>query len=389
MKRSPWYSVLLVPAILLVGGCGSGEKVMHYDHLEAGLDSLVHHYVDANEDIHSALLLVEGPEFRWIGTAGLADPDSGTPMRPDDQFYLASTAKTLTATAVMQLVEAGKVKLDGPIASYLPGDLIAGLHVYEGHDYGSEITVRQLLNHTSGIADNWADDAFVGLIVADPEKLWQPEETIEYVKQHCPAHFPPGEGWHYSDINYNLLGLIIQAETGQSLTAVLRDSLFVPLGMANTHRHFVEDERPVEAGRATSRWYREDLPCNDIRALSADWGGGGLYSTADDLSRFMHAFVNDEIFAQPSTRAEMLKWVEAMPGVGYGFGIIHFDMDVIAEDLPAGMSLGTTWGHQGASSAFMYYWPERDIYLIGTLNQMRREGEMLDGAMQIIEASLP
>lgn len=388
MKKLPWYLLATILPVLLVAGCASDEEAADGAHLEAGLDSLVNHYVEANEDIHSAVLLVEGPDFRWAGAAGLADPETGSPMRTDDQFYLASTAKMMTATAVMQLVEAGKVNLDDPIINYLPEDLVTGLHVIEGHDYGSEITVRQLLNHTSGIADNWADDAFIELIVADPEKLWEPEETIEYVKKNCPAHFPPGEGWRYSDINYNLLGLIIEKETGQTLSAALRDSLFEPLGMTHTHRHFAEEERPAEAGRPTSRWYREDLPCNEIRALSADWGGGGLYSTAGDLSLFLHAFVKDEIFRRPSAKAEMLQWTDAMPGVGYGLGIIRLDMDRITEDLPPGMKLGTVWGHQGASSAFMYYWPERDIYLIGTLNQMRREGEMVGEAMQIIETSL-
>jgi CubicO group peptidase (beta-lactamase class C family) len=391
MQRSlfcPGFVVVAVFLAVLLSGCGSGERGESHAALEAGLDSLLHEYVDANEDIHSAVLLVEGPDFKWVGAVGYANPSSNLPIRTDDQFYLASTAKMMTATMVMKLVEAGKVGLEDPITDYLPASLIKGLHVHGGRDYGSTITIRQLLSHTSGIADNWADDNFIGLIAGDPGRMWEPEETLDYVKEHQPAHFPPGEGWKYSDINYNVLGLMIEKVTGQSLEAAFRDSLFEPLGMQHTHRHFLEDERPVGSGRPASQWFREDLVCNELVSLSADWAGGGLYATADDLNRYLHAFVDDQIFAQSSTRTEMLRWTEAMQGVDYGLGVLRFRFADMNEEDTSAADLGEVWGHQGASSAFMYYWPERQVYLIGTLNQMRREGELLEDAMRVVEATM-
>jgi CubicO group peptidase (beta-lactamase class C family) len=306
-------------------------------------------------------------------------------MLPDDQFNIDSVAKMMTSTIAMRLVEAGELGLDDPISQHLPESLMDGLHIYEGRSYGEEITVRHLLSHTSGIPDDWAQPEFLELIITDPQKRWSPEETIEFVKENSQPEFPPGGGFKYSDPGYNLMGLIIEGITGQALHEVYREMLLDPLGMEHTYRPSHEDPRPSLPGRGVSRRYLGDLECTLLPAvMTADWAGGGLISTTSDLNRFLRAFVGNEVFEESTTRDTMFDWVESGPFHNYGFGIsrVVFDMS----DDPGHTGLGEVWGHAGSSDNFAYYWPDQDMILVGTLNQIDCERGLYDKVAQIMRA---
>jgi CubicO group peptidase (beta-lactamase class C family) len=351
------------------------------------LQSLLDDLVNGQENVRNGVLLVEGPGFKWKGASGLAFPEQGLAMLPDDQFNIDSIAKMMTATIVMKLVEVGELGLDDPIGQYLSGTLMDGLHVSEGRNYGESITVRHLLNHTSGIADNWNHPAFLDLIIADTQRRWTPEETVEYIKKNCPPRFPPGGGFQYSDPGYNLLGLIIEQITGRALHEIYRALLLDPLGMEHTYRPSHEEARPSQPGRGPSRRYLEDIECSLLPAvMTADWAGGGLLSTAEDLNRFLQAFVRNEIFQHPTTKGEMFKWVESGPFHNYGFGISRILFDRSGN--PEYIGLGEVWGHAGSSDNFMYYWPRQDTILIGTLNQIACERPLYDNIAAIMKAIL-
>ncbi|MFC1799471.1 serine hydrolase domain-containing protein [Candidatus Eisenbacteria bacterium] len=353
------------------------------DRLQAVLDNLV----GGQETIRNGALLVEWPGFKWKGASGFAFADSLVPMLPDDQFNIDSIAKMMTATIVMKLVEAGQLGLDHRIGLYLPDSLMDGLHVYEGQSYGGEITIRQLLSHTSGFHDDWACLGFLDLIMEDPNRRWTPEETIEFVKQHCAPRFPPGEGFHYSDTGYNLLGLIIQQVTGGPLHEAYRKLLLDPLAMEHTYRPSHEKARPGIPGRMPSERYLDDIECTSWPAvMTADWGGGGLLSTTEDLNRFLRAFIENEIFEKTTTRDQMLTWVESGPFHNYGLGISRVQFD--RSDKPEHQDLGEIWGHAGSSLNFMFYWPEEDIMIIGTLNQLNVERDRYDILATIMTAIL-
>jgi CubicO group peptidase (beta-lactamase class C family) len=339
------------------------------------LQALLDQVVDESDNIHNGVLLVEMPGFKWKGASGLANPDEGLAMEPDDQFFTASVAKMMTATLVMKLAEAGQIGLDDRISGFLAESVTEGLHEHEGRSYGDAITIRQCLNHTTGLADNW-DGRFIRLLMDDPDKLWEPEETIEYVKLNLPPHFPPGQGFKYSDINYNLVGLAIEKVTGEPLHVAYRARILDPLGMDCTYRQYREQPRASIPGRAPSHVFYDEIDYASWRALSADWAGGGLQTTTEDLNRFLRAFAANEVFDKPSTREEMFEWVsaglDASDGAEwlYGLGIIR----VVSE----GAELGEIWGHQGASSCFMYYWPEKDATFCGTFNQNRCEDKFIE-----------
>jgi D-alanyl-D-alanine carboxypeptidase len=343
----------------------SGHPTDLTDRLQALLDDLV----ASEEIIRSGVLLVEKPGFKWKGASGVAFADSQVPMLPDDQFVIDSIAKMMTSAIVMKLAEAGSLGLDHRIHRYLPDSLMEGLHVFEGRSYGDEITIRHLLNHTSGFHDDWACPGFLELIIEEPDRRWTPEATIEYVKKHCSPRFAPGEGFHYSDTGYNMLGLIIERVTGMELHEAYRDLLLDPLGMDHTYRPSHEEPRPAIPGRKPSERYLDDTECTLWPAvMTADWAGGGLVSTAEDLNVFLRAFVESEIFENPATRDEMFDWVESGPFHNYGFGISRVLFD--RSKKPEHGGLGEIWGHAGSSFNFMFYWPREDMTIVGTLNQL-------------------
>jgi CubicO group peptidase (beta-lactamase class C family) len=270
-------------------------------------------------------------------------------------------------------VESDLISLEDSVYHYLPDSIVSNLHVYGGHDYSRDMTARQLLNHTSGLPDYVTDgDAdgdgisdFLEILMAEPTKFWTPEETIEYAKRNLTPFFPPGGGFHYSDTDYQLLGLIIQRITGRAFNAAYRDSLFEPLGMTHTYTEFYDTPVPSQTGRGLSRVYFGTIDYTDWESASADWAGGGLVSTCDDLTRFIRAFADGRIFRKPETKGQMQVWINAgEAGVYYGFGTERL--------MFSGLGLaayGEVWGHSGFPNSFMFYWPQQDATIVGTLNQ--------------------
>lgn len=327
--------------------------------------------------VRGAVLRIETPGMTWAGAAGLCDPQSGLAMRPDDAFQIASVTKMFTATLCVLLAEQELLDLDSGIGAYLPANVVQGLHVIDGRDEGPELTLRQLLSHTSGIADFFGDGKpgpdgtlpFVTEMSAAPDRLWDPLEVVAWTKAHLTAHFPPGQGWHYADTGFLLAGLVIEAVTGRSLHEAFRRWIFTPLGMNHSYLLYREPARPVAAGRPASRPYAGETDYGSLRSTSADWGSGGLVSTAADLARFLRAFVEGDIFRDPWSRPQMMTWVRTSEtGVSYGLGLRRFDLDKL------GIAGGELWGHTGFLKSFMLYWPSADAILCGSLNQSATRG---------------
>src|SRR3954468_6637644 len=144
------------------------------------------------------------------------------PMRPRDRFRVGSVTKTFVATVVLQLAGEGRLALEDTVERWLPG-LVPG---------GANITIRQLLNHTSGLGD-YADDAFVRRVLEDPGRVWAPKELIAVGTSHPPP-FGPGAGLAYSSTGYIVLGLIVEKATGNQLSTELRRRIFAPLRLRST-----------------------------------------------------------------------------------------------------------------------------------------------------------
>jgi D-alanyl-D-alanine carboxypeptidase len=341
------------------------------------LQHLVDRTVEEHPEIPGVILSVEAPGISWTGASGLSHIDLQTPMQPNSQFRSASIGKMVCAAALLMLVDDGHVELDKPAAHYLSASMIEGLHVYEGHDYSDQITVRQLLNHTSGLWDFLDDhppvgerEAFLDLMQAEPDKLWNPAEILEWVKQNSRPLFPPGSAWRYTDTGFLVAGLLIEHITGQPLHVVYRERLFDRLGMAHTYMTFREPERRSIPDQRESDSFVGELNYSLPQTISADWAGGGLTTTASDLQRFIRAAAEGRLFKNETTQEAMLSWTPTgEPGVYYGLGVRCFFPAEFGQRV-----FSKVWGHSGALKSFMFYSPSLNATITGTLNQAATEG---------------
>ncbi len=304
----------------------------------------------------------------WEGASGNVIHD-GSPIPADANFEIASTSKAFTAATVLLLMEEGLLTLDQPIGELLPPEYTTGLIVIDDYDYTPELTVRQLLSHTSGLPDYWYDppyiypgiNAFLLEYILYPNRFWEPVDILAYVPGLDPI-FVPGTSWHYNDTGYLLAGLIVEQVTGMGLHEVYRDRIFDPLGLDDTWLHWREPPAP---GLTRSHRYEEIWDMYTKRHNSADWAGGGLVSSTRDLETFIRALADNTLFSDPSTIEEMTAWIGTdTPGVQYGLGLFRTWL---------GGGHGEIWGHDGYGNSWMYYWPKEDITMVGTLNQTEND----------------
>jgi D-alanyl-D-alanine carboxypeptidase len=247
------------------------------------------------------------------------------PMRVSDRWRTASLTKTYTATVVLQLVGEGRLSLDDTVERWLPG-LVPG---------GAAITVRELLNHTSGLFDYFEDPTFPKRILRDRTRAWTPQELIAIGTSHGPL-FAPGAGWAYSNTGYQLLGLIVEAATGDTIGSELERRIFQPLRLRDT----TFDTQPRIAGRHAHGYLRLAGPSlTDFTVVSPTiaGAGGAIVSTVDDVARFYRALLSGRVL-----HAELLRLMMTIDPAaqrdGYGLGLMRD-----AEHYPCGVA----WGHDG------------------------------------------
>lgn len=321
------------------------------------------------KNVHNAFLTVYSDKLNidWNYVGGSFN--DGTAVSEKNPFLSTSIAKTFTATLIMQLQEAGKLNVDDRLSEYLSFDVIDGIHVYKGVDYSTEIRIKQLLQHTSGIPDYFEDapkngPTFMELLFAETDRVWTPKETINFAKSKLSPHFPPGMGYHYSDTEYVLLGLLIEELTAKRLHEALFEKIIEPLKMEHTYMNLHSKPIDTTVG-AMAEFYVDDIEVGHFTSLSADWAGGGLVTTSKDLLKF-HKGLNEGALLSKKSLRQMQKWTNESFGLKYGFGLRKFEL----KKLYPVLHKYTLIGHSGSSGAFMYYCPEMDVYLTGTFNQI-------------------
>ncbi|MEU2672923.1 serine hydrolase domain-containing protein [Streptomyces sp. NPDC007164] len=262
-------------------------------------------------------------------TAGVGDLATHAPVPVDGQVRIGSNTKTFTAVVVLQLVGEGRIGLDDDIDTYLPG-LVRG----KGID-GRRITVRQLLQQTSGLP-NYSN------YLGDDVRYYTPRELLATALRH-PADFDPGKSWKYSNTNYVLAGLIVEKVTDRPLAKEIDRRVIKRIGLRHTYFPAPGDasiREPHPHG-----YYREsaDAPLRDITEIDPSWAwaAGQLISTGSDLNRFFGALLAGRLLP-PAQLAQMRSTVPAEatfgPGARYGLGLV-------SRPLPCG---GLSWGHGGS-----------------------------------------
>jgi D-alanyl-D-alanine carboxypeptidase len=325
----------------------------------AAYQALLDSYV--SRGLPGIVLLVQSPQDGlWIGAAGKSSLETGEPMLPCTLHYPQSIAKTFTATAMMMLVEEGKVNLDAKISTYLPPAIIAGIA------NADKATVRQMLNMTSGIVSYEHDEDWIASRYANRSQTFTPEVMLSYIRGDA-ADFEPGTSWRYSTTNYLLAALLIDQVTGKSHADLFTNRIFKPLGLKDIY-YKNEPGYPTPKGLVKGNYF--DLDNNGTLDDLSDWqtasvssfiGDDGLISSAYDLAQFTEALAKGKLVNAQSL-AEMTQWVNTGdPGTQYGLGLYKVD-------LPSG---GAAIGHAGdgvGAAAQMYYLPEADVTYVAFTN---------------------
>jgi D-alanyl-D-alanine carboxypeptidase len=277
---------------------------------------------------------------------GVADLAVGAALRPTAEFRIGSITKTFVATIVLQLVGEGRLTLDETVAQRLPGLLTNG----------DRITVRQLLNHTSGLP-NYSDDPelFAGIV---QNRIWAPRELVA-LAQKRPQQFTPGSAWSYSNTNYIVAGLLIEAVAGRPLGRELDRRIFSPLRL--DHTSFPVANAPLSGYHAHGYISTEMIPTADGQPLdvtgynpSHAWAAGAIVSNAEDLSDFYEALMGGRLLT-PRLLREMQTTVAqdpTDPNTNYRYGL---GLERVSD------TCGANWGHTGSIYGYqdMAYWNSR------------------------------
>jgi D-alanyl-D-alanine carboxypeptidase len=285
--------------------------------------------------IPGAVVVVAGPQATTRIAVGTDLAAARRPMLAGDRFRVGSITKTFVATVVLQLAEGRRLSLDDTVERRLPG-LVPN---------GRAIRIRQLLQHTSGLFDYAADPATFRPFATGPSHAWKPRELVAIANRH-PPNFPPGKGWGYSNTNYVLLGLTVEAVTGTPIGDQLERRIFRPLRLWSTS--FDTDGRFGDRrnGHRTARFAHGYSTIAgrtfDASDLNPSWGysAGAISSSADDLVSFYRALMRGRLLRRQSLLA-MKTTIATASKAGYGLGLLRLRT-----------SCGTLWGHDGGTFGY-------------------------------------
>jgi D-alanyl-D-alanine carboxypeptidase len=306
-------AALIAPAAVFTAACGDSSRTAQPAAAKpATLTSQLHGVVDAGAP--GALALVNDGHSIRLHAAGAA--------RPTDRFRAGSITKSFVSTVALQLVGEGKLKLSDTVERWLPGIL----------PYGDHVTLRQLLQLTSGVPDD-QEPVEAEWIKGNMAKTWTPRELVALVADKKPD-FAPGTSWAYSNTNYTLAGMVIERVTGDSLAHELQRRIFGPLHLR--HTSFPTGQTTI-AGHHVKGYALLDGKLRDVTVLnpSGTWGPGNLVSTTSDIAHFWRALLGGKLLAPAQLKA-MKTTVPGFKGFEYGLGI-----------MPYPTACGTLWGNGG------------------------------------------
>ncbi|MFF4018572.1 serine hydrolase domain-containing protein [Streptomyces sp. NPDC001843] len=252
---------------------------------------------------------------QYVRSFGVADKATGRPMSPDLYMRIGSETKTFTVTALLELVDQGKVGLDDTIDEYV-----------DGVPNGDRITLRELAGMRSGLFNYSEDDDFFKAFTSDPQRPFTPRQLLEYAFRH-PVLFPPGEKFDYSNTNLILLGLVVERLSGRSLADCIRQGVLEPVGLRHT-LFPTGNEFPTPHAQG----YTDQTATGEVEDAadwnpSWGWAAGAMISDLDDLRVWARTVATGQLpdgrtLISPATQKQRLTTPpSSFPGAGYGLGI--------------------------------------------------------------------
>ena len=325
----------------------------------------------AKYDIHGVSASVIFPDGEiWNGVSGISHNE--VPMDPNMLFAIGSVTKNFIATLTLKLVEDEVLSLEDPLSKWLPSY----------HFIDSQITIRQLLNHTSGIYNYFDNQKIWDELMSDRTRYWTPEEVLEYLEE---PYFDAGEGFRYSNTNYLLAGMIINKATGSNLSTELNNRLFKPLGFSD---YYLIQEQTLPENQAHVYSDNWDGPVRDVTFLprtshdSIGYGAGGLFTTSENLARWSQSLFEGKILQEQSLD-EMLNFIQFTPVANmraYGLGVQEFMLKASS----GVYAIGHGGGNIGTTT-YMVYIPEHHVSIVVMINAYPNEGadEIMKGLIRV------
>ena len=317
-------------------------------------------------EIPGAAVAIVSPFGSWFAASGVSRLEDNTPLQPDDRFEIGSITKTFVATTVLQLVEEGKLSLEDTLTTLLPESITADIPNSE------QITIKQLLQHTSGIPD-YVDELFTQASTDATVFLqeWEPEELVDLTDGLEPL-FEPGESWRYSSTNFVLAGLIIEAVTGNNIAAEIRTRILEPLNLENT---FFAKEEEIPGGYISGYWDFDGNGTLDnisVANISWTWAAGAMVSNTQDLDTFARSLFKGDLL-EPQTLEQMLDTIPTTDPVNYssyGLGVGTIESPNRFWYIHRGQTLGYR--------SNMWYSPADDFTYIELINGFSRDNLVRD-----------
>jgi D-alanyl-D-alanine carboxypeptidase len=284
------------------------------------------------------------------------------PVSGNEQFKIASATKLFVSTIFLQLEEEGKLELKDKASKYLKNiDYLNfdNFHIYEEKKFADEITIMQLLSHRTGLADIFTDkeEDFFQILMKDPDRQYSPREIVELYFDfdlNRRSHFEPGEDWKYSDMNFVLLGLILEQIEEKSLAESIRNRILTPLDLDDTYLEYYEE--PTHRVNLIDQ-YVGNINFTEVNT-SFDWSGGGLISTNKDLIKFIKSLFDLKLINKQSLR-KMIEVKDTRENENpYGLGIYKSQFNGIS-----------FFGHYGFYGTYVGYSPEKKIAISYSFSQ--------------------
>ena len=317
--------------------------------------------------VHSIQVYISKGDTVFNEAVGYSDGNSLVADK-HNQYKIASITKTMTSVVILQLQEEGKLNISDTISKFLADSKVArlnDLHFHKGVSYGNTITIQQLLQHRTGLADIFTDAAFRFYLneYLNKKQGWNSEKLMRrYYKYglNRKTHFPPDSGYYYSDVNYFLLGLIIEKISGETLAQQFRKRIFEPLQMSQT---FFEYYEPAIGSGKMAHSFLGKRDITKILNTSYDWAGGGVVSTNADLATFLRGIFEGKLYKKDSTLSLMTTMLPHTLKSGrvsyYGLGLYQYTFN--GEKY---------YGHGGFWGSIIAYNPTKKMIFCGTVNQV-------------------
>ncbi|HEY3708152.1 MAG TPA: serine hydrolase domain-containing protein [Amycolatopsis sp.] len=334
-SRGVFAGVAVLLTTVLGAGAAGADSPSPGEVLQAGVGKL-----QATDSVVGAIGLVRGGAGPQYAAAGYGDYFGKVPADPHAKFRIGSNTKAFVSTVLLQLEAEHKLSLDDTVDRWLPGVVNKN-----GND-GTKISVRELLDHTSGIPDfiNGGQPELDYVANLDPNRPWTAQQLVDLALQGKPTS-APGASWHYSNTNYVLAGLVIKAVTGNEPSAEVRSRIIEPLGLHDTTFPTTDPAMPANHLNGYFHLERPLFLVRDVTVSDIQFGGtaGAMISTVDDLLDFERALFSGKLL--PPAQQQELETTVPRPGGADGLGVTRYQSPC-----------GPLWTHDGADLGYLSMW---------------------------------